>query len=129
MSPLLKIKISCLLCLCLLACRKETGPIIYNRTCVTTQHHEKIISNIEVYVKYDADDFNFPGWVDLAEYDTVFTTNAVGRGCIDNLPIGKHWVAGLGEDESIGQRVKGKIFVDISFENPEIDAILYVGEE
>ena len=129
MSPLLKIKLPLFFCLCLLACQKDTGPIIYNRTCVTTQHHEKIIGNIDVYVKYDADDFNFPGWVDLAEYDTVFTTDAVGKGCIDNLPIGKHWVVGLGEDESIGQRVKGRIFANISFERPEIDTILYVGEE
>ena len=122
-------KLYFLLLLSVFACNKETTPVIYNRTCVTTQHHEQIIGNIEVYVKYDADDFNFPGWVDLAEYDTVFTTNAAGKGCIDNLPIGTHWVVGLGTDASINQQVKGRIFVTITFEQPKIDAILYVGEE
>jgi len=113
----------------LLACRKEATTITYNRTCISTQHHEQIIGNIDVYVKYDADDFNFPGWIDLAEYDTLFKTNAAGKGCIDNLPIGKHWVVGLGTDERINQQVKGRMFVNITFERPQIDTILYVGEE
>lgn len=112
-----------------LACQKKESPRILNRTCVTTQHHELIIGDIEVYIKYDATDFNFPGWEDLAEYDTVFTTNADGRGCITNLPIGKHWLVGLGFDSAINLAIKGRAFVDISFENPDIDRILYVGEE
>jgi len=116
------------LCL-LLACQKNDAPRILNQTCVTTQHHELVIGDIDVYVKYDATDFNFPGWEDLAEYDTVFTTNATGRGCINNLPIGKHWLVGLGFDAQINQAIKGRVFVNISFENPEIDMILYVGEE
>lgn len=113
----------------LLACQKSDAPRILNQTCVTTQHHELIIGEIDIYVKYDATDFNFPGWEDLAEYDTVFTTNAAGRGCINNLPIGKHWLVGLGFDNQINQTIKGRVFVDISFENPEVDMILYVGEE
>lgn len=116
------------LCL-LLACQKNDAPRILNQTCVTTQHHELIIGDIDVYVKYDATDFNFPGWEDLTEYDTVFTTNAVGHGCINNLPIGKHWLVGLGFDNQINQAIKGRAFVEISFENPEVDMILYVGEE
>lgn len=112
-----------------LACQKNESPRIFNQTCVTTQHHELIIGDIEVYVKYDATDFNFPGWEDLAEYDTVFTTNAEGRGCITNLPIGKHWLVGLGFDSTINFAIKGRAFVDVSFENPEVDMILYVGEE
>ena len=111
------------------ACQKETGPRILNRTCVTTQHHELTIGNIDVYVKYDATDFNFPGWEDLAEYDTVFTTNAAGLGCIENLRTGSHWFAGLGFDDKINLGVKGRDIVDITFENPELDLILYVGEE
>ena len=113
----------------LFSCRKNDAPRILNRTCVTTQHHELIVGNIDVYVKYDATDFNFPGWEDLAEYDTLFTTNIEGKGCIENLPIGKHWLVGLGFDNQINLAIKGRAFVDISFENPEVDLILYVGEE
>ena len=114
----------------LIACQKsEDVARTLNRTCVTTQHHELIIGDIDVYVKYDATDFNFPSFEDLAEYDTVFTTDAVGRGCITNLPIGKHWLVGLGFDPQINLAIKGRAFVDISFENPEVDMILYVGEE
>lgn len=118
-----------LLPLFFLSCQKEETPRIFNRTCITTQHHELIIGDIDVYVKYNATDFNFPGWEDLAEYDTVFTTNAVGKGCIENLPIGKHWLVGLGFDDAINLGIKGRAFVDISFAEPEIDMILYVGEE
>ena len=112
-----------------LACQKSESVRVLNQTCVTTQHHELIIGDIDVYVKYDATDFNFPGWEDLAEYDTVFTTNAAGRGCITNLPIGKHWLAGLGFDPAINLGIKGRAFVDVSFDNPEVEMILYVGEE
>ena len=112
-----------------LACKKSDSLRVLNQTCVTTQHHELIIGDIDVYVKYDATDFNFPGWEDLAEYDTVFSTNAVGRGCITNLPIGRHWLVGLGFDNQINQAIKGRAFLDVSFETPEIDMILYVGEE
>ena len=111
------------------ACQKNDGPRILNRTCVTTQHHDLIIGNIEVYVKYDATDFNFPGWEDLAEYDTVFSTNSAGMGCIENLRTGKHWLVGLGFDEAINLPIKGRTFVEITFEEPELDLILYVGEE
>ena len=117
--------VSCLF----LACQKNDVPRILNQTCVTTQHHELILGDIDVYVKYDATDFNFPGFEDLAEYDTVFTTNADGRGCINNLPIGKHWLVGLGFDPAINLAIKGRAFVNITFENPEVDMILYVGEE
>jgi len=126
----LKKSILCLFILCFfLSCQKSEGPRVLNQTCVTPQHHELIIGDIDVYVKYDATDFNFPGWEDLAEYDTVFTTDANGRGCITNLPIGKHWLVGLGFDPAINLAIKGRAFVEVSFENPEIDMILYVGEE
>ena len=120
-----------LLCalLFLLSCNKNDLPRILNRTCLTTQHHDLIIGNIDVYIKYNATDFNFPGWEDLLEYDTSFTTNSEGFGCIENLPIGKHWVAGLGFDETIKRAIKGRIFIDVTFENPEVNEILYVGEE
>jgi len=88
-----------------------------------------IIGDIDVFVIYHATDFNFPGWEDLAEYDTVFTTNAVGKACIENLPIGKHWLVGLGFDPAINLAIKGRAFVDVSFEAPEVEMILYVGEE
>lgn len=112
------------------ACQKnDAAPRILNRTCVTTQHHELIIGNIDVYIKYDATDFNFPGYEDLAEYDTVFATNPEGLGCISNLPTGRHWFVGLGFDEIINLPIKGRRFVDISFDTPEQDLILFVGEE
>lgn len=111
------------------SCNKQDGPRILNSTCVTTKHHDLIIGNLDVYIKYDATDFNFPGWEDLAEYDTVFTTDSQGMGCIENLPVGKHWLVGLGFDPLINQAIKGRAFVDITFEEPELDLILYVGEE
>ncbi|MEM6318406.1 MAG: hypothetical protein AAF960_12105 [Bacteroidota bacterium] len=122
-------KLLFILLLGFVACQSKPTVRTLNRTCVTTQHHELIIDDIDVYIKYDATDFNFPGWEDLAEYDTVFTTDAVGRGCMDNLPIGTHWFVGLGFDEDINFAVKGRALVDISFAEPEVDFILYVGEE
>jgi len=113
----------------LCACKKEKAAVILNQTCVTTQHHELIIGNIDIYIKYDASDFNFPGYEDLAEYDTIFSTNRVGMACINNLPTGRHWMVGLGYDETLKLPVKGRTFLNISFEQPEQEIILYVGEE
>lgn len=124
-----KIILLSFLLLGIFACNRKDAPRILNRTCITTQHHDLIIGNIDIYLKYDASDFNFPGYEDLAEYDTLFSTNIEGFGCIENLPIGKHWMIGLGFDDKINQAIKGRKFIDISFENPEINEVLFVGEE
>lgn len=121
---------SCLL-ISFTACQKTTDQVFTIPTSVQVQtvHHELIIPECEVYIKYHADRTEFPGFFNFEGFDTLFYTNDFGRGSIENIPLGTHWLMARGYDDELGDNVKGVLKVEVSFAQPAIDTILYVGEE
>ena len=98
--------------------------------CVRTQHHLQIIPHATVYVKYNTD--TFPGYdKPPGYYDDSFRTDAGGRGCIEPVPEGKHWLVAFGHDsQHVPPEVFGSLPVVISVEHrARIDTTLYVSEE
>ena len=92
-----------------------------------TQHHNEIIPNIHIYVKYFTTDF--PGFDDMENFDTVIVSNSSGRASLRNFPLGNHWFVGVGFDEKIKEQVYGGLDVTFNLRNLMVDTILYVGEE
>jgi len=103
--------------------------LLYTEACINTQHHEKKIGNIDVYIKYDVENDTFPGWENFEAYDLTFATAENGTACERDLKFGTHWFMGRGYDPIIQEWVKGRIKLEISQDRPIIDTILYVGEE
>ena len=89
------------LSLVLISC-SSIGSSPRTQACFTTQHHEKIIPNIEVYVKFNTTEF--PGYVDLDQFHMQLTSDANGRVCFNDIPLGNHWFVGIGYDEEIGRQ-------------------------
>jgi hypothetical protein len=113
------------------ACRPEppeTLPLP-TRICVSTRHHEQVIPHATVYVKYFAT--VFPGYHQPASfYDASFQTGPDGRGCLEPVPEGRHWLVAFGYDSLHSPpEVYGSMPVDISLNGRAVvDTILYVSE-
>ncbi len=97
------------------------------RLCFTTQHHEKIIPNITIYVKLNTEEF--PGYEPLDQFDLELVSDENGRVCWNDFPLGHHWFLGTGYDEEIRELVLGNIDLRFDLRNLQVDTILYVGEE
>lgn len=115
----------------ILSCEK---PEVINFTIPTevniqTLHHEVIIPECEIYVQYHADQNEFPGFENYADFDTIYYTDDFGRATIKDLPLGTHWLYGRGYDDQIMLGVKGVIKIDLTLQQPTLDTILLVGEE
>ncbi|MEM9918508.1 MAG: hypothetical protein AAF990_10455 [Bacteroidota bacterium] len=117
-----------LLCCLLMAgsCSKEEGIPQFNRTCIVTQHHERPVGNIAVYVRFGNP--VFPGFHDLSVFDTMLVTDADGHLCIPNLPEGKTWLVGFGYDEAVQDSVKGSVSILVQHPKQDRDTIMYVTE-
>lgn len=96
--------------------------------CVKTQHHNVLVRECNVFVKFNTD--TFPGYDHPAEFfDTVFVTGADARGCLLQVPEGHHWLVAFGVDDShYPLPVFGSLPVRVSFEKPTVDTLLYVSE-
>ena len=57
------------------------------------------------------------------------TSDANGRVCFNDIPLGNHWFVGIGYDEEIREQVIGNIDIRFDLSNLQVDQILYVGEE
>jgi hypothetical protein len=114
-------------------CRPEPPESIPLPTsiCVRTLHHTWPIPACTVYVKYFAD--SFPGYKRPRSYfDAMFITDGNGRGCINGVPEGRHWLIGIGYDSLYyPYDVFGNLPVHISLDEGrgKVDTILYVTEE
>ncbi len=95
--------------------------------CFTTQHHSKIIPNIDVYVKFNTIDF--PGYDDFDSFNLMQTSDNQGRVCFRDIPLGNHWFVAIGYDEEIREQVIGNIDIRFDLTHLKVDQILYVGEE
>lgn len=115
----------------LTACRPdppESVPLP-TKVCIRTSHHLNAVPGTTVYLKYFAE--TFPGYDKLPDYyDASFKTGADGRGCIESVPEGKHWLVALGYDSIYHlQQVYGSLPIEISLrEKPVIDTTIYLSE-
>ncbi|MEO1515949.1 MAG: hypothetical protein AAFV95_13085 [Bacteroidota bacterium] len=111
-------------------CSKDQGGGLsvptFNTTCVQTQHHERPVGNIQVYVRYSNP--VFPGYHDLSVFDTMYVTDANGYLCIPNMPEGKSWLVGFGIDELIQDSVKGSVSVVVEHPKDDVNTVMYVTE-
>lgn len=99
------------------------------RICVRTQHHHQPIPDATVFIKFNAD--SFPGYDQPAAYfDKQFKTGADGRGCLDPVPEGRHWLIAFGYDSLYYPHdVFGSMQLEIALGTAEkIDTIFYVSE-
>ena len=99
------------------------------RICVRTQHHHQPIPQATVFIKYNSD--SFPGYHKPAAYfDQQFTTGADGRGCLEPVPEGRHWLVAFGYDSLyFPHDVFGSMQLEIALGTAEkIDTIFYVSE-
>ncbi len=113
-------------CLLLWGCSASSSDL-RTEACFTTQHHEKIIPSIDVFVKFFAEEF--PGYLSEDDYDLKLTSDANGRVCFRDFPLGNHWFVGIGFDEEIREIVIGNNDYRFDLSNLKVDDILYVGEE
>ena len=117
--------------LCLVACR-PSGPEeipLPTKICIKTSHHGQAIPHAKVWLKYNID--TFPGYNNPFSYfDASFETGADGRGCIEPVPEGSHWLVAFGYDSlHFPNHVYGSMRVNISVASkPVLDTILYVSE-
>ncbi len=95
--------------------------------CFTTQHHENVIPNIDVFVKFHT--VEFPGYFPEEQFDLKLTSDAQGRVCFRDFPLGSHWFVGIGFDEEIREMVIGNNNYHFDLNNLKVEDILFVGEE
>lgn len=95
--------------------------------CFTTQHHDLVIPNITIYVKYATTEF--PGYEPLDQFNKVLVSDENGRVCMSDFPLGNHWFIAVGYDELIREQVIGNIMIRFDFRQLQADTVLYVGEE
>ncbi len=75
----------CLITLGFLGCDK-VGRGGTTEVCFVTQHHEEIIPNIKIYVKYRTDEF--PGYDSDLSFDAIWESDSRGQICVQGLPLG-----------------------------------------
>jgi hypothetical protein len=111
-----------------LSCLKQTPDYIDLSTKATfkTQHHERALPYIKVYVQYGAT--AFPGYDDLSIFDTMIVSNEFGDAVFQRMPLGKSWVIGIGIDELLGEPVRGSSAFEIKDLSMPWDTTLYVSE-
>ena len=110
------------------ACNKDnTGPIFLStKVCFKTQHHERAVSPIDVYIQYGAT--GFPGYENLSVFDTMIVTDEFGDVCFPSVPLGKHYVVGIGYDDLLQEPVRGSLPFEITNLRVPWDTILYISE-
>jgi hypothetical protein len=111
--------------LSLLACNKSNE--LRTSICFTTQHHDEVIPNISIFVKYSTQDF--PGYDPPEQFDDVIISDAQGKVCLNDFPLGHHWFVAIGYDELIREQVIGNMDLTFDLRNLKVDTIMYVGEE
>lgn len=99
------------------------------KICVKTSHHGQPIPHAKIRVKYNVD--TFPGYDRPDGYfDAVFETGADARGCVEPVPVGRHWIVAIGYDSlHFPYNVYGSMVANIALNtHPVLDTILYVTE-
>jgi hypothetical protein len=108
-----------------LSCNKSAD--LRTSLCFTTRHHDLVIPDITIYIKYNSE--VFPGFDPEHNFDTSSTSNKLGQVCMHDFPLGNHWFVGFGYDSLIRQQVYGALDIEFNLRNLRVDTILFVGEE
>ncbi|MFT4664198.1 MAG: hypothetical protein ACI8YQ_000899 [Polaribacter sp.] len=117
-----------LILLSIFSCTKDdpTFPKTTTRVTFKTQHHERAVPFIDVYLKYDTD--TFPGYDDISIFDTMIVSDEYGDVTFPRIPVGKHWVVGFGKDEFLMEPVRGGLPFEIKDISMPWDSSLYISE-
>jgi hypothetical protein len=105
------------------ACHKE-GTGGKSSVSGSVKHHEALIPNCVVYIKYGTKEF--PG-KDLSKYDASVTADANAHYEIKDLRKGDYYLYGAGYDNSIMETVTGGIAVQLKY-NKETETDVPVTE-
>ena len=116
-----------ILCVAAFFASCEKSNTVHTQVNFTTQHHEKIIPNITVFVKYNTSEF--PGYDPPDIFDDSAVSDDRGKVSFRDIPLGHHWFVGVGFDEEIKEQVIGNMDYQFDLRHLRLDTILYVGEE
>lgn len=105
------------------ACRKE-GTGGKSSVSGTVKHHDELIPNAIVYIKYGAKEF--PG-SDVSKYDESTVAGANGYYEFQNLRKGYYYLYGVGYDITIVAEVTGGIGIKLNY-NQDISSDVPVTE-
>ncbi|MDH3651743.1 MAG: hypothetical protein OEQ53_18810 [Saprospiraceae bacterium] len=94
---------------------------------ITVQHHDRVISGIDVHVKFFATEF--PGYDNWEQFDAIQRSDNQGQVRFADFPLGNHWFIGIGYDELIREQVIGNIDLRFDLANLSQDVVMYVSEE
>jgi hypothetical protein len=103
--------LSAILIIATTACHKD-GSGGKNSINGYVKHHDKVIPNATVYIKYGATEF--PG-TNVSNYDASVTADANAYYEIKDLYRGDYYLYGVGYDSNIGLPVSGGIAVKIKY--------------
>jgi hypothetical protein len=94
-----------------MSCRKE-GTGGKSSVSGNVKHHERLIPNAVVYIKYGAK--SFPG-TDVSEYDASVTADANAHYEFKDLRKGDYYLYGTGYDNMGGHTVTGGIGIELKY--------------
>lgn len=92
---------------------------------MTVKHHDLIIPDATIYIKYDAKEF--PG-EDVSKYDNSVKADGNGYAKFEGLLKGDYYLYGVGYDSNISETVKGGLGVEISKRSQIKEVIVPVTE-
>ena len=117
-----------LILLSIFSCTKNDPALPRTTTPVTfkTQHHNRAVPFIDVYLQYHTD--TFPGYDDISVFDTMIVSDEYGDVTFPYIPVGKHWVVGFGEDDLLMEAVRGGLPFEIEDISMPWDTSLYISE-
>ncbi len=102
----------CLLFFCFSCKKNGTGGQATIKA--TIMHHEKIIPEAMVYVKYNAREL--PG-TNPSDYDESYKADALGQVNIEHLRYGEYYLYAIGYDNTIAAVVQGGVPLSIKWKN------------
>ena len=111
------------------SCEKDNGSTTVSigaELCLVTQHHERGLPGITVYLKYNA--IEFPGYDDLSVFDDSIVSNELAEACFPKTPPGKHWCVAYGTDSLLNEPVRGSVPIELFNYTQPRDTVLYVSE-
>ncbi len=117
------------LLLCISACEKNSNPgtiSLGSELCLATLHHERGLTEITVYIKFNAAEF--PGYDDLSVFDDSAVSDEFAEACFDKIPPGEHWCIGIGHDELLDEPVRGSVRYEILRNGLPQDTVILVSE-
>ncbi len=111
----------------LVSCKSKYDPGLTGEAILSgkVMHHDDIIPNAIVYLKFGA--LEFPG-PDSSDYDIVIAANSDGFYIIENLNAGFYYLYSTGIDTGNSQAVNGGVPMEIRRKKSEVEMDIPVTE-